>query len=153
MWIAVALITFKWHHVAAYNTRWTWIPALAFFSLGLVLYRVSGREFSAKQLGGLPEVLSGHGEQRLVTSGIRTRVRHPIYLAHLCEMLGWSIGSGLLICYGLTAFAVCSGAIMIWMEDNELEKRFGEVYRGYRNRVPAILPRFHAGHSQSHTRL
>ena len=26
-------------------------------------------------------------DQRLVTSGIRARVRHPVYLAHLCEML------------------------------------------------------------------
>lgn len=146
MWIVVALITSKWRHVAAYNTPWTWVPALALFSAGLLLYRASGKEFSAKQLGGLPEVLTGHHEQRLVTSGIRTRVRHPIYLAHSCEMLGWSIGSGLLVCYGLTAFAVCTGVVMIFLEDNELEKRFGESYRDYRSRVPAIVPRFYGHH-------
>ncbi|GAC1437328.1 MAG: hypothetical protein NVS1B11_27220 [Terriglobales bacterium] len=142
MWIVVAAITFQWRHVAAYNAPWTWLPAIVFFSIGLLLYRASAEEFSVKQLGGLPEVLSGHDEQRLVTSGIRARVRHPIYLAHLCEMLGWGIGSGLLVCYGLAAFAVCSGAIMIFMEDQELEQRFGEAYRDYRKRVPAIVPRF-----------
>jgi protein-S-isoprenylcysteine O-methyltransferase Ste14 len=59
----------------------------------------------------------------------------------LCEMLAWSVGTGLLICYVLTVFAVISGAIMVRLEDRELEQRFGEEYRAYRQRVPAILPR------------
>jgi hypothetical protein len=96
--------------------------------------------FSAAQLGGLPEVIPGHQEQRLATSGIRSRVRHPVYLGHLCEMLAWSLGSGLAVCYGLTAFAVVTGAIMIRLEDRELEQRFGEAYREYRRQVPAVLP-------------
>jgi len=29
---------------------------------------------------GLPEVMLGHREQRLVTSGIRSHIRHPVYL-------------------------------------------------------------------------
>jgi protein-S-isoprenylcysteine O-methyltransferase Ste14 len=29
---------------------------------------------------------------------------------------------------------------MIRMEDAELEKRFGDAYRAYRTRVPAIIP-------------
>ena len=86
-------------------------------------------------------MVSGHGEQRLVTTGIRGRVRHPVYLAHLCEMLAWSMGTGLVVCYGLTAFAVLTGAVMIGMEDQELEMRFGEEYRRYRARVPAIVPK------------
>ncbi len=89
----------------------------------------------------MPEVIPGHREQRLVTSGIRARVRHPVYLAHLCEMLAWSFGTGLAVCWGMTAFAVVTGAAMIRMEDAELEKRFGEEYREYRRSVPAVLPR------------
>jgi protein-S-isoprenylcysteine O-methyltransferase Ste14 len=34
-----------------------------------------------------------------------------------------------------------TGAVMIQMEDAELEKRFGEEYAAYRKRVPAVLPR------------
>jgi protein-S-isoprenylcysteine O-methyltransferase Ste14 len=41
----------------------------------------------------------------------------------------------------LTGFAVITGAIMIRLEDKELEERFGESYREYRARVPAFLPR------------
>ena len=111
------------------------------FAIGLWIYKKSGAAFSAHQLAGLPEILEGHHEQRLVISGIREHVRHPIYLGHLCEMLAWSVGSGLLVCYGLTVFAIITGAIMIRLEDAELEKRFGEEYSQYRKRVPALLPR------------
>jgi protein-S-isoprenylcysteine O-methyltransferase Ste14 len=68
-------------------------------------------------------------------------VRHPIYLAHLCELLGWSIGTGLVDVYALTAFAVITGAVMIRLEDRELEERFGEPYREYCRTVPAVIPR------------
>ena len=64
-----------------------------------------------------------------------------MYLGHLCEMLGWSVGTGLAVCWALTGFAVITGAVMIWMEDAELEKRFGEEYEEYRKRVPAVLPK------------
>jgi protein-S-isoprenylcysteine O-methyltransferase Ste14 len=55
-------------------------------------------------------------------------------------MVAWSLGSGLVVCFGLVAWAVISGAVMVWMEDRELEQRFGEDYRRYREKVPAIFP-------------
>jgi len=119
-----------------------WFPATALFCAGLILYRLSHSNFSLAQLGGLPEVLPDHTHQRLVTTGIRARVRHPVYLGHLCQMLAWSIGTGLAVCWALTALAIVTGAAMIGMEDKELEKRFGKEYLAYRNRVPAIVPRF-----------
>jgi protein-S-isoprenylcysteine O-methyltransferase Ste14 len=144
MWLVMALITSPWRRVALYQTPWAWIPAVPLFVCGLYLYPRSGKNFSAKQLGGLPEVHGGNREQRLATQGIRARVRHPVYLAHLCEMLAWSLGTGLTVCWGLTAFAMVTGAVMIRMEDAELEKRFGEEYRAYESVVPALLPRLHS---------
>ena len=141
MWITVALITLPWHHVKFYNTPWSWMPAILLFASGFWLYSKSIKGFSARQLGGIPEVLAGAQEQRLVTTGIRRRVRHPVYLGHLCEMLAWSVGTGLVVCYALTALAVITGAVMIRMEDAELERRFGEEYLEYRRRVPALLPK------------
>jgi protein-S-isoprenylcysteine O-methyltransferase Ste14 len=141
MWAALGVCTFRWRSFAIHRTPWSWIPATLFFVAGLWLYSQSRKGFSARQLGGLPEVVAGHREQRLVTSGIRARVRHPVYLAHLCEMLAWSIATGLAVCYGLTAFAVMTGVIMIRLEDHELERRFGEAFRQYRQSVPALLPR------------
>jgi protein-S-isoprenylcysteine O-methyltransferase Ste14 len=57
-------------------------------------------------------------------------------------MLAWSVGTGLAACWGLTTFAAITGAVMIRMEDAELEKRFGDEYRVYERTVPTILPKF-----------
>jgi protein-S-isoprenylcysteine O-methyltransferase Ste14 len=141
MWVAMAFLTARWRSVALYRANWMWFPAGLLFALGLFIYSRSGKNFSAKQLGGLPEVHGRNREQRLVTEGIRARVRHPVYLAHFCEMLAWSVGTGLAVCWGLTVFAIVAGAIMIRMEDAELEKRFGDAYRVYRDSVPAVVPR------------
>ncbi|HEX7424976.1 MAG TPA: isoprenylcysteine carboxylmethyltransferase family protein [Terriglobales bacterium] len=141
MWVVVALVTRPWRDVLLYRADWAWGAAALLFACGLYVYSRSGKNFSAKQLGGLPEVHGGNREHRLVTDGIRSRVRHPVYMAHLCEMMAWSVGTGLAVCWGLTAFAVITGAVMIRMEDAELEKRFGDSYRAYRRAVPAVLPR------------
>jgi protein-S-isoprenylcysteine O-methyltransferase Ste14 len=140
-WAAMAILTSPWRSLAPYRADWTGIPGVILFSLGVLIYWRSGGDFNLKQLSGFPEMDGRNPEQRLVTNGIRARVRHPIYLAHLCEMLAWSIGTGLAVCWGLTVFAIVSGAVMIRMEDAELEKRFGEKYRQYRVTVPAVIPR------------
>jgi protein-S-isoprenylcysteine O-methyltransferase Ste14 len=140
MWAVTAVITAHWHGVLLYENRGTWIPAAVLFCAGLILYKLSRNQFSLEQLGGLPEIVRGHGQQRLITTGIRAHVRHPIYLAHLCEMLAWSVGTGLAVCWALSAWAIVTGAIMIKMEDEELRERFGEAYRQYQSAVPAILP-------------
>jgi protein-S-isoprenylcysteine O-methyltransferase Ste14 len=68
-------------------------------------------------------------------------VRHPIYLGHLCEILGWCVGTGLIALYVLAGFAIVTGVFMIRIEDRELEARFGDAYRTYRATVPAVIPR------------
>ncbi|HEY6338603.1 MAG TPA: isoprenylcysteine carboxylmethyltransferase family protein [Candidatus Sulfotelmatobacter sp.] len=140
MWVVMGTLTGPWRAITLYSTPWSWIPAALLFAAGIFVYSRSGTHFSWAQLGGLPEVRAGHGDNRLVTTGIRARVRHPVYLAHLCEMLAWSVGTGLLMCCALTALAIVTGAVMIRMEDAELEKRFGEEYLIYRRNVPGILP-------------
>jgi protein-S-isoprenylcysteine O-methyltransferase Ste14 len=141
MWALLALLTARWRFTALYDTPLTWIPALELFALGIGLYIGSARHFSGAQLGGVPELLPGQPNQRLVTTGVRSRVRHPVYLGHLCEMLAWSIGTGLVVCYALTLFAIITGVFMIRLEEEELVVRFGDAYRTYQQRVPALLPR------------
>jgi|SRR5579871_1046010 protein-S-isoprenylcysteine O-methyltransferase Ste14 len=144
MWVGVGALTGPWRHVILYSTAWTWFPAGLLFLSGFLLYLRSGANFSLAHLGGLPEVRSNHREHRLVTSGIRAHVRHPVYLGHLCEMLAWSLGTGLIVCWLLTGFAMATGTVMIRMEDAELARRFGQDYVRYRDRVGAVIPRLRA---------
>ena len=142
MWIAVALITAPFRHLALYRSAWSWMPAVALVAAGFYLYLHSCRNFSGQQLTGVPEIRErASSEQTLVTGGIRQRVRHPVYLGHLCELLGWSLGTGLAVNFALTAFAILTGAFMIHAEEGELERRFGAAYVAYRKKVPPILPR------------
>ena len=140
-WIVVGLLTLRWRSQLFYESRWSWVPVIVSFLCGFWLYYKSTRSFSRRQVSGMPELLGANQEQRLNVSGIRARIRHPMYLGHFCEMLGWSIGTGLSVCYGLTVFAIALGIIMVQMEDAELEARFGEEYRAYRKAVPAFLPK------------
>jgi protein-S-isoprenylcysteine O-methyltransferase Ste14 len=142
MWAVAVLATWAWREVLLYRSVWAWIPAVLLFAAGIVLYLASRKGFSAKQLGGIPEIHGAQLDQRLAVNGIRAHVRHPVYLAHLCEMLAWSVGTGLAVCWALTMFAMATGAVMIPMEDAELEERFGDDYARYRRGVPAVLPRF-----------
>ena len=144
MWIGVAVITAPWRDTAFYSSPFAWIPAALLFATGISLYFNAGAHFSWAQLGGLPEVRAGHHDDRLVTTGIRSRVRHPVYLGHLCEMLAWSLGTGLAVCYLLTAMAIATGTVMIHMEDAELERRFGAEFVAYRRRVHAVVPKLRA---------
>ena len=125
-----------------YTNWWSWLPGAAMFILGFSIYSAAFKSFDRAQVSGLAELEPDQHRQQLVTTGIRSRVRHPIYLGHLCEILGWCIGTGLVALYVLAGFAVITGALMIRIEDQELETRFGEQYRSYHYRVPCIIPSF-----------
>lgn len=142
MWVVTAFATAPWRHLTLYSKSIFWIPSAILFAIGFWLYRESSRDFSARQLGGIPELRVNDSEQQLATHGIRARVRHPVYLAHLLEMLAWSLGTGLTVCYLLTAFAILTGIFMIRAEEQELVTRFGEPYLQYQRTVPALIPRF-----------
>jgi protein-S-isoprenylcysteine O-methyltransferase Ste14 len=123
-------------------TNWiAWAPGGLLLLAGSAIFRSASTNFSLVRISGLAELEPDRHRQELVVTGIRSRVRHPIYLGHLCEMLGWCVGSGLTALYVLTVLAVVTGAMMIRMEDRELEARFGQAYREYCERVPAIIPR------------
>ena len=105
----------------------------------MYVYSRARRDFSQDQVLGRSELEPEKHEQRLVTTGLRGRMRHPLYLAHLCDLVGLTLGTGSLALFALTAFALPTGALMIWMEERELERRFGDDYRAYKQRVP-LLP-------------
>jgi protein-S-isoprenylcysteine O-methyltransferase Ste14 len=145
LWFIYSLTAFvigwQYRHVHLYVSWMAWVPAVLFLLMGFGLYQAAGQGFSRSKIIGLAELEPDTHAQELVTTGIRTKVRHPLYLAHFCELFGWMLGTGSLAVAGLLAFAIVTGAIMIRREDAELELRFGEAFRQYRSRVPAFLPR------------
>lgn len=142
--LIAAAFALGWHfrHWHLYDSYIPWALGIAFILAGMSIYRSASQGFNRAKVSGLAELEPGRHEQKLVVTGIRTQVRHPIYLGHLCEMFGWTVGTGSIALSGLLVFAAITGAIMIRREDAELEARFGDLYREYRAKVPALLPKF-----------
>lgn len=129
-------------HLHLYDSKLSWVLGVLFILAGLSIYRSASQGFNRAAASGLAELEPNQHDQKLVVTGIRTQVRHPIYLGHLCEVMGWTVGTGSIALSALLLFAGITGAIMIRREDIELEQRFGDLYRHYRDRVPALLPKF-----------
>ncbi len=140
LWVLAGAVTYHWLWRFFYRTPWS-LAALVLVAAGLSIYRHARQEFSADQVLGRAELEPGKHEQRLVTSGIRGRIRHPYYLGHLLNLTGLTLATGSLALFLLWGFAVVTGAAMIRLEERELVARFGEAYREYQRRVPALIPR------------
>ena len=129
-------------HLHLYESKLPWGLGALFILAGFSIYRSASQGFDRARISGLAELEPELHDQKLVVTGIRTQVRHPIYLGHLCEVMGWAVGTGSLALLGLLGFAAITGAVMLHQEDAELEQRFGDLYRQYRDRVPALFPKF-----------
>ena len=136
---SLSLISWPWHSWQVYSSWWAVLPALLFFVLGARTYRTIRAGFGLRKLSGEAELRPLEHQQELVTTGLHARMRHPIYVAHLLNLAGWAIGSGLLVSYILLAVSALSTfPLMVWIEEQELEKRFGQRFRDYKARVPLV---------------
>ncbi len=143
LFIAVAFVlAWPLRHLHLYDSKLPWAMGVLFILAGFSIYRSASQSFAKSQVSGLAELEPERHEQKLVITGIRTQVRHPIYLGHLCEVMGWTVGTGSIALCALLVFGVLTGAVMLRQEDVELEERFGDAYREYRKRVPGLLPKF-----------
>ncbi len=63
--------------------------------------------------------------------------RHPMYLSELTLLLGWSIYYGsITVLIAFVVACVFFNLVHVPREERELEARFGEAYREYKNQVP-----------------
>ncbi len=154
LWIAAWGATYPWRLIplvphpyresigwGSSGLNWICLAAIPFWALTFFIYFGGKRHFSLNQVIGRTELESDRHEQRLVTTGLHARIRHPLYFGHLCTMLGWLVLAQTRAVAALLVGAVATGVLMIRAEDSELECRFGEAFREYRKRVPAVLPR------------
>ncbi len=139
---AAAAGTWHWRSNTLYDANiLSWTLAAVLFFAGILVYRQIGR-FGVARFAGLAEVRPLEHAQQLVTTGMHARVRHPIYLAHLCMFLAWTTASGLEILFLLVPVVLILASAMIRLEERELQRRFGDIYREYARRTPAIVPGF-----------
>ncbi|KAI3592057.1 putative protein-S-isoprenylcysteine methyltransferase (plasmid) [Cupriavidus sp. U2] len=86
-------------------------------------------------------------QQRLATTGLYARMRHPQYLAFVLIMLGFLL-------QWPTILTLAMFPVLVWMyvrlartEEQDALAEFGQEYEAYRHRAPGFLPRLRAGYA------
>jgi protein-S-isoprenylcysteine O-methyltransferase Ste14 len=132
-------ITWPARALPLYSSPWMWAPAAFLLLVGISIYVRVGSSFGAHKLSGEAELRPAEHAQELVTSGLHSRMRHPIYVAHLMNLAGWTIGSGLIVSYVLFAISLLvTFPLMVQLEERELEERFGQKFQDYKLKVPLV---------------
>lgn len=115
---------------------------------GCLLVALSGLVVRGAIVGFVPRGSSGRTThlqraEALNTSGMYSQMRHPLYFANFLIFLGFLLvfKSLLFVLVGALAFFLYYERIML-AEENFLLDKFGDTYRDWARRTPAILPRF-----------
>ena len=114
-----------------------WPPPAVFVTVGILLLMIGVPMW----LIAMRAVMRAYNSDRLVTSGVFSLVRHPVYSAWIV----FNIPAIALLCRSwplllapLVAYVVFK--LSIRTEDEYLEQRFGQEYRDYRARVNELIP-------------
>lgn len=95
-------------------------------------------------IAGVALIISGwrsiHSASGLVTDGIYATIRHPQYAGIGITIVGALIQWPTLLTLLMAPVLLASYVRLARKEERELEARFGEAYRAYRERVPAFMP-------------
>ncbi len=124
--------------VAPFAWPW-WVHALQLvaFVAALWLFWAGGRRYDlARFMGTRPERAETPAEP-LVTDGIQGRVRHPLYTAGYLALFA-SVQDPFSLATAIWASAYL--AVGTWIEERRLVGVYGDAYRAYQRRVPAVIP-------------
>jgi len=101
----------------------TWI-GFGTFLVGLVL-----------AIGAAIHLRGVENINNLVTKGLFSKIRHPMYLGFILWIFGWAIYHGAIASLFLGFVAI--GNIFYWqrLEERELESKYGKVYLEYKNKT------------------
>jgi protein-S-isoprenylcysteine O-methyltransferase Ste14 len=140
-------VLLRWHgpvDASDLGTHWgLFYGGLLLWIASMAMERRIRKHLDFKTLAGVPELRTRQTdhEPRLLDQGIYARVRHPRYLAVFIGTVGWAMMAN----HGATYLVALALIPMIWglvvLEERELVDRFGDAYRDYRARVPALVPR------------
>lgn len=87
---------------------------------------------------GWKEIHRGGGE--LVTTGLYSIMRHPQYLGLILIVVAFLIRWPTLPTLLFAPYFVGRYVLLAKQEDRELEKKFGEDFRRYKEKVPGFIP-------------
>ncbi|XOV92874.1 MAG: methyltransferase family protein [Bacteroidota bacterium] len=106
---------------------------------GLIILWLSFKYLSGLEFVGLKRADS---EKHLVTSGIHSRLRHPIYTGTILILVGYFLNAPTDTLLISSIVILVYLPIGIYFEEKKLILKFGKEYLEYKQRVPALIPKF-----------
>jgi protein-S-isoprenylcysteine O-methyltransferase Ste14 len=121
--------------IARRPVRLQWTPLLAW---GFLQYRLAGT-YRITRAGGPPGMSQGQPD-RLVTTGVYSLTRNPMYMGHLIFLTGLTLTTRSPLALAVTT------ALVPWFDqrartdEGRLSRLFGTPYDDYAETVPRWLP-------------
>jgi protein-S-isoprenylcysteine O-methyltransferase Ste14 len=127
IFVAMILMLLSWPLLSPLDPLPLSLPAIVHW-LGLAVL-VAGLGLA---VGGLLALRGVENIDHLVTGGLYSRLRHPMYIGFVLWILGWVLFHGAAI--SLITGSVCIANILYWrqLEEDKLDSEFGDAYRQYR---------------------
>jgi protein-S-isoprenylcysteine O-methyltransferase Ste14 len=132
------LIPFSIENNLSIKNRWFFLIGLVIICLGLMVMILTITLFIREGKGTLAP---WDPPKKLVTIGIYNHVRNPMILGVLTALLGESIAIlSLKIGLWTLGFFIINHVYFIMYEEPCLERRFGAIYKEYKENVPRWIP-------------
>lgn len=117
-----------------------WATGLILLIIGFGVASIGGRQLTL--YGRTSENLPRGTTDRMVTQGIFSYVRHPMFSSFMCILFGVGF---LLNSKGFTFISAPLGSLyLIWFayfkEEKEAVEKFGDAYKDYKKHVPPFFP-------------
>ena len=151
----------RWTRLGA-GPKWA-VPTVLYFAVAVTVHFVHYPQFVIRQLpyvawattagfllaggvaaytGAFLTLTKGLKERRLVTSGLYSVVRHPLYSSSILFILpgvALLLRSWLLLPMPVVAYI--AARVFIPAEEAQLRRRFGEAFEDYQRRTNPFLPK------------
>ncbi|MFX0075963.1 MAG: methyltransferase family protein [Candidatus Hermodarchaeota archaeon] len=87
------------------------------------------------------KVAETHRAEKIVSSKIYSRIRHPQYFGGILAHFGITFLLSALYSLAFTPLVILLNFLVAWKEEKELIKEFGDDYQLYREKVPMFIPK------------
>lgn len=109
--------------------------SIPFISLG-VLFGIKGVKLTTFK------VAETHRPEKIITTGVYSKVRHPQYFGGLLAHVGISFLLSTEYSLFITPLMIFLIYLLSKKEEKELIKEFGNEYLDYKKKVPMLIPKF-----------
>ncbi|URZ03127.1 methyltransferase family protein [Clostridium felsineum] len=122
-----------------YDYRYSYVVGVIIFYLfSLFIHRKALKDLGRKNWA---DSSKPREDAELITTGLYSIIRHPIYLSFMLEGISVSLVSPYFIGLGVCECSLCFYRIKLSKEEEYLEERYGEEYIKYKEKVKyRIIP-------------